>query len=60
MIEKTRDSVLEIYNKQNGYKYDSEVVYGDTDSVMIKFGVETVEEAMALGKEAAGKITEYF
>jgi len=24
-------------------------VYGDTDSVMVDFGVETVEEAMALG-----------
>jgi len=27
---------------------------------MIKFGVESVQEAMSLGKEAAGKITECF
>ena len=63
MIEKTRDTVLEIYNKRNGYAHDcvyffiQEVIYGDTDSVMIKFGVSTVEEAMKLGKEAANTIT---
>lgn len=60
MIEQTRDSVLEIYSKKNGKKADSTVIYGDTDSVMINFGVDTVEEAMAMGKEAAKKISEIF
>ena len=36
------------------------VIYGDTDSVMVKFGVETVAEAMELGKEAAEAVTEKF
>ena len=36
------------------------MVYGDTDSVMCKFGVPTVAEAMELGKEAAEYITEKF
>lgn len=27
---------------------------------MVKFGVKTVAEAMEMGKEAAGKITEHF
>lgn len=36
------------------------VIYGDTDSVMCKFGVETVAEAMKLGKEAADLISEKF
>ena len=33
-----------------GYPYDADVVYGDTDSVMVNFGPKTVAEAMPLGK----------
>lgn len=40
----------ELYSIKNGYKHNAEVIYGDTDSVMIKFGVDTLEEAMKLGK----------
>ncbi|KAL4466727.1 hypothetical protein ABPG74_010324 [Tetrahymena malaccensis] len=57
MIEATRDFVLIHYNKQNGYNYDSDVIYGDTDSVMVKFGCDTIEEAMKYGKEAADLIS---
>jgi DNA polymerase delta subunit 1 len=32
------------------------VIYGDTDSVMVRFGVGTVAEAMKLGQEAADKV----
>lgn len=39
---------------------DSEVIYGDTDSVMIKFGHESIEETMALGREAAEYVTAFF
>ncbi|XP_055958058.1 DNA polymerase delta catalytic subunit-like isoform X2 [Patella vulgata] len=38
----------------------SQVIYGDTDSVMCRFGVETVAEAMKLGQEAANFISEKF
>lgn len=34
------------------------VVYGDTDSIMVNFGVKTVAEAMRLGKYFAKRITE--
>ncbi|GFR97478.1 DNA polymerase [Elysia marginata] len=38
----------------------SQVIYGDTDSVMCKFGVKTVEEAMKLGQHAAEYISTKF
>ena len=60
MIEATKDYVLKKYNKGNGYQFDSQVIYGDTDSVMVKFGVASIEEAMKLGKEAAEYVTQYF
>ncbi|KAI7877041.1 hypothetical protein K492DRAFT_239410 [Lichtheimia hyalospora FSU 10163] len=60
MILKTRQVVEEMYSIQKGYKHNAEVIYGDTDSVMIKFGVDTLEEAMKLGKEAAELVTKEF
>ncbi|OZJ06486.1 DNA polymerase delta catalytic subunit [Bifiguratus adelaidae] len=60
MIEKTKREVEAKYNIANGYKHDAVVIYGDTDSVMVKFGVETLDEAMALGQEAAQFVTGKF
>lgn len=37
-----------------------QVIYGDTDSVMVQFGVSSVEEAMNLGREAADFISGTF
>lgn len=37
-----------------------QVIYGDTDSVMVQFGVPTIEAAMSLGKEAAEYISSTF
>ena len=48
------------YTVDKGYSANAEVIYGDTDSVMVKFGVDTVAEAMKLGQEAAGRVTEKF
>ena len=39
---------------------DAVVIYGDTDSVMVKFGVKTVGEAMVLGRHAAEQISKQF
>jgi len=60
MIHKTKDLVESHYSKANGYENDAKVVYGDTDSVMILFGVESMEKAMEFGREASKFITEQF
>ncbi|XP_049801348.1 DNA polymerase delta catalytic subunit isoform X1 [Schistocerca nitens] len=60
MIEQTKQEVEQHYNIANGYEHDSEVIYGDTDSVMVKFGVKSLEAAMALGREAAEYVSSKF
>lgn len=60
MIEQTKKMVTEHFCTGNGYNHDCEVIYGDTDSVMVKFGVDTVEEAMKYGKEASEIISTHF
>jgi len=60
MIEHTKAYVEDNYNKAAGYEHDSIVIYGDTDSVMIKFGTDSLAEAMRLGEEAAARVTQTF
>ncbi|CAL9748000.1 unnamed protein product [Musa acuminata subsp. burmannicoides] len=60
MIEHTKKLVEEKFTISGGYDRNAEVVYGDTDSVMVQFGEPTVEAAMKLGREAAEYITGTF
>lgn len=60
MIIKTRDIIQEHYTTANGYAFNAEVIYGDTDSVMVRTGLKTVEEAIVIGKEAAALVTSHF
>ena len=60
MIQATKDAVEEKYTVSNGYPADAVVVYGDTDSVMVRFGVQDVARAMELGQEAATSVSELF
>jgi len=60
MIEQTKTAVESKYTIENGYEHNAKVIYGDTDSVMVRFGVSTVEAAMKLGTEAAASVTESF
>ncbi|KAF1328474.1 DNA polymerase delta catalytic subunit, partial [Globisporangium splendens] len=60
LLYRTREEVERVYTVANGYKADAQVVYGDTDSVMVKFGVDTVEEAMPLAEDAARRVSEIF
>ena len=60
MIERTRDEVQKRYTIANGYEHDAEVIYGDTDSVMVKFGPKDLPAAMRLGQEAADFVSSKF
>lgn len=60
MIEQTKQAVEQHFNVANGYQKDAKVIYGDTDSVMVNFQVDSVEECMKLGKDAAEQISDKF
>jgi DNA polymerase delta subunit 1 len=60
MIEKTKAEVEAKYNIANGYSHDAQVIYGDTDSVMVKFGTKDLADAMKLGEEAAQFVSSKF
>merc|ERR1712176_833797 len=49
MIDHTKNLVEAKYTIENGYAHNAQVIYGDTDSVMVKFGTESIEEATRLG-----------
>lgn len=50
MIELTKSQVEANFNIDHGYEENAEVIYGDTDSVMVKFGTEDLSRAMELGQ----------
>lgn len=60
MIELTKNEVEARYTVANGYESNAVVIYGDTDSVMVNFGVADLRESMRLGLEAATLVSEKF
>jgi DNA polymerase delta subunit 1 len=60
LLLQTKAFVEANYTIERGYPANAEVVYGDTDSVMVKFGVPTVPEAMPLAEAAADEVTKIF
>merc|ERR1719210_2139355 len=60
MIDHTKNLVEATYNIEKGQPHDAQVIYGDTDSVMVKFGTDSIEESMRLGQEAADMVSQTF
>jgi len=60
MIEKTKQEVESEYSIANGKEHNAVVVYGDTDSVMVKFGPSDLATVMQMGSEAADLVTAKF
>jgi len=60
LLLETRSFVEGKYTVANGYSHDAEVIYGDTDSVMVKFGAATVAEAMPIAQLAAEEVSKIF
>ncbi|KAK2944153.1 putative DNA polymerase delta catalytic subunit [Blattamonas nauphoetae] len=60
MTDRTKAIVEGRYAIANGYDTNAVVIYGDTDSVMINFGIKDLPTAMARGKEAADLVTSFF
>ncbi|RHY36464.1 hypothetical protein DYB30_002170 [Aphanomyces astaci] len=60
LLLRTREEVEKVFTVANGYKHNAEVIYGDTDSVMVKFGVDSVADAMPLAVEAAKLVSDIF
>jgi DNA polymerase delta subunit 1 len=60
LLERTKEYVETNFTKANGYEHDAQVIYGDTDSVMVKFGNATVTETFPLAIDAASKCSDIF
>ncbi|KAK7253937.1 DNA polymerase delta subunit 1 [Aureococcus anophagefferens] len=60
LLHRTKDFVESTYTKENGYAADAEVVYGDTDSVMVNFGFGDVAATLPKAEVVAAEVTKIF
>lgn len=60
LLMRTKEHVEKTYTLANGFPANADVVYGDTDSVMIKFGAGSVKDTMPLAERAADEVSKIF
>ena len=52
------DLIKKKFNTKNGYENDCKVINFNDESIIVKFGTESIEESKSLGEEAAKFISE--
>ncbi|RUS35422.1 hypothetical protein BC938DRAFT_483942 [Jimgerdemannia flammicorona] len=57
MIKRAKSMIEFTFTITKGEKHDAQVVYGDTDSVMVNFGPISVADTIELSKRAAGLLS---
>jgi DNA polymerase delta subunit 1 len=60
MLQESITFINEHYTTEKGFPVDAHVVYGDTDSLFVKFPQTSVEDAMLLGKRIAKEMSTRF
>lgn len=60
LLLKTRTFVEQKYTVANGFAADAKVIYGDTDSVMVKFGLKSIADTMPVAEQVAKEVSEIF
>mmetsp|Transcript_30619 Transcript_30619/g.91788 ORF Transcript_30619/g.91788 Transcript_30619/m.91788 type:complete len:1095 (+) Transcript_30619:226-3510(+) len=60
LLLRTKSFVESTYTIANGYAADAEVVYGDTDSVMVNFGFGDVAATLPKAEVVAAEVTKIF
>lgn len=60
MISLTKRLIEDHFNIKNGFEHDSQVIYGDTDSVMINFFEKDLHKVFELANAASVYVSERF
>eukprot|EP01129_Flabellula_baltica_P001427 TRINITY_DN1131_c0_g2_i2.p1 TRINITY_DN1131_c0_g2~~TRINITY_DN1131_c0_g2_i2.p1 ORF type:complete len:1050 (+),score=220.95 TRINITY_DN1131_c0_g2_i2:342-3491(+) len=60
MIDQAQEAIKLEYSIENGYPKDAEIIYVDTDSLMVDFGVNNIFDAVKMGKEAGELASQAF
>lgn len=60
MIAMTKKMVEENFNRSKGFTHDAQVIYGDTDSVMINFFEQDLKKVFEMSRHVSEFISERF